>query len=254
MGRAVLPLLAASDDLVLTGALTSPGNPAVGRDAGAIAGLSGLGVVVTDDPDRALAGAGVAVDFTRAGASLTHTQACARRGVPLVIGTTGHDEAERREIENLARAVPVVVAPNLSLGVNLLFRLAEIAAGTLPAYDAEIYEAHHAGKVDAPSGTALALGEAVARARGSSLEASAVYSRRGDTGPRTPGTIGFSVLRAGDIVGEHRLMLAGAGERVELAHLAQDRSGFARGALAAARWLLEGRPPALYGMKDVLGL
>jgi 4-hydroxy-tetrahydrodipicolinate reductase len=254
MGRAILPLLAASDDLVLTGALASPGNPAVGQDAGAIAGLPGLGVAVTDDPERALAGAAVAVDFTRAGASLTHARVCARRGVPLVIGTTGHDETARREIEDLARSVPLVVAPNLSLGVNLLLRLAEIAAGALPAYDAEIYEAHHAGKVDAPSGTALALGEAVARARGSSLDALAVYARRGDTGSRTPGTIGFSVLRAGDIVGEHRLMLAGPGERVELAHLAQDRSGFARGALVAARWLGQGRTAGLYDMKDVLGL
>jgi 4-hydroxy-tetrahydrodipicolinate reductase len=254
MGRAILPLLAASDDLVLTGALASPGNPAVGQDAGGVAGLPPLRVVVTDDPELALTGARVALDFTRAGASLTHARVCARRGVPVVIGTTGHDEPARREVEDLARSVAIVLAPNLSLGVNLLFRLAELAAGALPQYDAEIFEAHHRDKVDAPSGTALALGEAVARARSTSLDRSAVYARRGDSGPRAAGAIGFSVLRAGDIVGEHRLVLAGSGERIELSHLAQDRSGFARGALAAARWLAQGRKPGLYGMRDVLGL
>ena len=254
MGRAILPLLAASDQLMLTGALASPGNPAIGQDAGSVAGLPPLGVAVTDDPDRALAGARVALDFTRASASLTHARACARRGVSVVIGTTGHDEAARRELGDLARSVAVVLAPNLSLGVNLLLRLAEVAAGALPEYDAEIFEAHHRDKADAPSGTALALGETVARARGTSLDRSAVYTRRGDTGPRADGAIGFSVVRAGDIVGEHRLVLAGPGERVELAHLAQDRSGFARGALAAARWLAQGRKPGFYTMKDVLGL
>jgi 4-hydroxy-tetrahydrodipicolinate reductase len=254
MGRAILPLLAASDDLVLAGALASPRNPAVGQDAGVVAGLRPLGVTLTDDPDRALAGAQIALDFTRAGASLTHARACARRGVQVVVGTTGHDETARRELGDLARSVAMVIAPNLSLGVNLLLRLAEIAAGALPQYDAEIFEAHHRDKVDAPSGTALALGEVVARARGTSLDRSAVYSRRGDTGARAAGAIGFSVLRAGDIVGEHRLVLAGPGERVELAHLAHDRSAFARGALAAARWLAQGRKPGLYGMKDVLGL
>jgi 4-hydroxy-tetrahydrodipicolinate reductase len=255
MGRAVLPLIAGSDDLALKGALASPGNPAIGRDAAVVAGLAPLGVVVTDDADTALAGAQVAIDFTRPVASLTHARLCARREVPLVIGTTGHDEAGRRELETLARSLPMVVAPNMSLGVTLLLRLAELAARALPGqYDAEILEAHHRDKVDAPSGTALALGAVVARARGTNLADSAVYVRQGDTGPRPAGAIGFSVLRAGDIVGEHRLLFAGPGERVELAHLAQDRSGFARGALAAARWLAAGQEPGLYGMHDVLGL
>ena len=168
---------------------------------------------------------------------------------------TGHDEAGRREIEALARSLPIVLAPNMSLGVNLLLRLAELAARALPAqYDAEVFEAHHRDKVDAPSGTALALGTAVASARGTTLDDSAVYARQGDTGSRPAGAIGFSVLRAGDIVGEHRLVFAGGGERVELAHLAQDRSGLARGALEAARWLAAGRKPGLYSMQDVLGL
>jgi len=255
MGRAILPLIAVSDDLVLKGAVASPGNPAIGRDAALIAGLAPLGVVVTDDPDTGLAGADVAIDFTRPAASLTHARACARLGVPLVIGTTGHDAAGRRELEALARSAAVVLAPNMSLGVNLLLRLAELAARALPAsYDAEIFEAHHRDKVDAPSGTALALGTAVASARGTTLDESAVYVRHGDAGARRAGAIGFSVLRAGDIVGEHRLVFAGPGERLELAHLAQDRSGFARGALAAARWLAAGRKPGLYGMHDVLGL
>ena len=255
MGRAILPLIAASDDLVLTGALASPGNPAIGGDAGHIAGLAPLGAVVTDDPDRALADARVAIDFTRPDASLTHARACARRRCSLVIGTTGHDEGGRRELEELARSIAVVCAPNMSLGVNLLLRLSELAARALPAqYDAEIFEAHHRDKVDAPSGTALAMGEVVAHGRGTRLEDPAVYARQGHTGPRPAGSIGFSVLRAGDIVGEHRLVLAGPGERIELAHIAQDRSGFARGALAAARWLASGREPGLYTMHDVLGI
>jgi 4-hydroxy-tetrahydrodipicolinate reductase len=255
MGRALLPLIAASGDLTVSGALASPGNPAVGRDAGELAGLAPVAVAVTDDPERALAGAAVAIDFTRPAVSLTVARACARRGCPLVIGTTGHDQDGRRELVALARSLPVVLAPNMSLGVNLLLRLAALAAGALPGqYDAEIFEAHHRDKVDAPSGTALALGEAVARARGSTLADAAVYERHGDTGPRSAGTIGFSVLRAGDIVGEHRLVFAGPAERVELAHVAQDRSAFARGALAAARWLAAGRQPGLYGMDAVLGL
>ena len=255
MGRAILPLIVASDDLVLTGALASPRNPAIGQDAGVVAGLAPLGVLVTDDPDRAIAAARVAIDFTRPAASLTHARACARTGCALAIGTTGHDAAARGELEQFARSIAVVSAPNMSLGVNLLLRLAELAARILPPqYDAEIVEAHHRDKVDAPSGTALAIGDVVARGRGTRLTDSAVYARHGACGPRSEGSIGFSVVRAGDIVGEHRLVFAGPGERVELAHLAQDRSGFARGAVAAARWLAAGRKPGLYGMQDVLGL
>ena len=173
----------------------------------------------------------------------------------MVIGATGHSGAQLAEVEEIARGLPVVLAPNMSLGVNVLFRLAELAARALRAeqYDAEIFEAHHRHKVDAPSGTALGLGRAAARGRGVELDAVAEYARHGQTGARQVGRIGFSVVRGGDIVGDHRLIFAGPGETIERAHHAQDRSGFARGALVAARWVV-GRPPGLYSMADVLGL
>jgi 4-hydroxy-tetrahydrodipicolinate reductase len=254
MGRTILPLVAASADLRLSGGLAVAGDPALGRDAGELVGVDPCSVIVTDDLARALEQAQVAIDFTRPTASVAHARACRDRRCALVIGTTGHDAAERREIEAVARSIPVVFAPNMSIGVNLLLRLAELAARSLPpAYDAEIIEAHHRDKVDAPSGTALALGEAVARGRQTTLDTSAVYSRVGTTGPRVPGAIGFAVIRGGDIVGDHRLVLAGPGERIELTHVAHDRTGFARGALQAARWVA-GRPPGLYGMQDVLGI
>jgi len=204
---------------------------------------------------RALDGAQVAIDFTRAEASVAHAAACREAGCALVIGTTGHAEAQRAELAELARGMPIVLAPNMSLGVNVLFRLAELAARALDGdqYDAEIHEAHHRNKVDAPSGTALGLGRAVAQGRGVELEQVADYARHGNTGVRQFGRIGFSVVRGGDIVADHRLIFAGPGEQVELAHHAQDRSGFARGALVAARWVA-GRPPGLYSMFDVLGI
>jgi 4-hydroxy-tetrahydrodipicolinate reductase len=255
MGRSILPLIASSDDLTLTGALAGAGNPAVGVEAGDGVTAGRTGVIVTDDVERALDGADVAIDFTRPGASVVHAETCARRRCAIVIGTTGLDAAARAAIEAASRAIPIVLAPNMSLGVAVMMKIAQLAAGALPRqYDAEIFEAHHRGKVDAPSGTALALGEAVAEARGTRLADSAVYSRAGDTGARPDGAIGFSVLRAGDIVGEHRLVLAGPGERLELLHVAHDRAAFARGALAAARWLVAGRKPGVYGMHDVLGL
>jgi len=254
MGRTLVPLVAGSRDLRLSGALAAPGDGAIDHDAGVISGVGPLGVNILDDADRALEGAGVAIDFTLPGPSLEHARRCQARSVPLVVGTTGHDEAGRAELGRIAASLPLVVAPNMSLGVNLLFRLAETAAGALGVeYDAEIVEAHHRHKVDAPSGTALGLGNAVARGRGISLDAVAVHARHGSTGARPDGAIGFAVIRGGDIVGDHRLIFAGPGERIELAHHAEDRSGFARGALAAARWLV-GRPPGLYSMVDVLGL
>lgn len=255
MGRTIVPLLAAEPDLRLSGALAAPGDAAVGQDAGTFAGRAALAVSVTDDLGRALEEADVAIDFTLAEATLSHARACREAGCALVIGTTGHDEAQRAGLAELARGLPVVLAPNMSLGVNVLLRLAELAARALQGdrYDAEIFEAHHRNKVDAPSGTALALGRAVAAGRGVELEAAADYARHGATGVREHGRIGFSVLRGGDIVGDHRLVFAGPGEQVELVHHAQDRSGFARGALVAARWVA-GRPPGLYSMFDVLGI
>ncbi|MBP8139270.1 MAG: 4-hydroxy-tetrahydrodipicolinate reductase [Burkholderiales bacterium] len=256
MGRSIIPLLAAdAGGLRLGGALVAPGDNAIGQDAGSFAGSAPLAIAITDDPRRALAGAAVAIDFTLAEASVRHAALCRELDVPLVIGTTGHSGAQLAEVEAIARGLPVVLAPNMSLGVNVLFRLAELAARALRAeqYDAEIFEAHHRHKVDAPSGTALGLGRAAARGRGVELDAVAEYARHGQTGAREVGRIGFSVVRGGDIVGDHRLIFAGPGETIELAHHAQDRSGFARGALVAARWVV-GRPPGLYSMADVLGL
>ena len=254
MGRTIIPLLHEAADLRLSGALAAQGDPGVGQDAGVLSGMASLAVPVSDDPTVALRGAQVAIDFTLPAASIRHAGLCATQGCPLVIGTTGHDAAQRASLEAAAGRIPIVVAPNMSLGVNLLLKLAELAARALDEqYDIEIFEAHHRNKVDAPSGTALGLGRAAASGRGKTLDDLAEYARHGQTGVRERGRIGFSVVRGGDIVGEHRLIFAGPGEQVELAHTAQDRSGFARGALVAARWVV-GRPPGLYSMLDVLGL
>ena len=254
MGRTIIPLLHEAADLRLSGALAAQGDPGVGQDAGVLSGMASLAVPVSDDPTVALGGAQVAIDFTLPAASIRHASLCASQGCPLVIGTTGHDAAQRASLEAAAGRIPIVVAPNMSLGVNLLLKLAELAARALDEqYDIEIFEAHHRNKVDAPSGTALGLGRAAASGRGKTLDDLAEYARHGQTGVRERGRIGFSVVRGGDIVGEHRLIFAGPGEQVELAHRAQDRSGFARGALVAARWVV-GRPPGLYSMLDVLGL
>ena len=254
MGRTIIPLLHEAADLRLSGALAAQGDPGVGQDAGVLSGMASLAVPVSDDPTVALRGAQVAIDFTLPAASIRHASLCASQGCPLVIGTTGHDAAQRASLEAAAGRIPIVIAPNMSLGVNLLLKLAELAARALDEqYDIEIFEAHHRNKVDAPSGTALGLGRAAASGRGKTLDDLAEYARHGQTGVRERGRIGFSVVRGGDIVGEHRLIFAGPGEQVELAHTAQDRSGFARGALVAARWVV-GRPPGLYSMLDVLGL
>jgi 4-hydroxy-tetrahydrodipicolinate reductase len=254
MGRAIIPLLAEAADLRLSGALAAPGDPALGQDAGVLAGIAPLGVEISGDPAVALGGAQVAIDFTMPAVSAANARLCSGLGCALVIGTTGHDAAQHAELEAVARAIPLVLAPNMSLGVTMLMRLAELAARALDdQYDIEVFEAHHRSKVDAPSGTALGLGAAAARGRGTTLESVAEYARHGHTGVRERGRIGFSVLRGGDIVGEHRLIFAGPGEQVELVHRAQDRSGFARGAVVAVRWVA-GRPPGLYSMLDVLGL
>ena len=254
MGRTIVPLLHEAADLRLSGALAAPGDPGVGLDAGVLSGIASLAVPISDDPAVALRGAQVAIDFTLPAASIRHASLCASQQCALVIGTTGHDAAQSARLEAAAGEIPIVIAPNMSLGVNLLLKLAELAARALDEqYDIEIFEAHHRNKVDAPSGTALGLGRAAARGRGRSLDDVADYARHGQTGVRERGRIGFSVVRGGDIVGEHRLIFAGPGEQVELAHTAQDRSGFARGALVAARWVV-GRPPGLYSMLDVLGL
>jgi 4-hydroxy-tetrahydrodipicolinate reductase len=253
MGRALLEAVAADADCALRAAIDRAGSPLVGQDAGAAWGAAS-GVRVTDQPASALQGAHALIDFTRPEATFGYLDACATAGVPMVIGTTGFDEAGRARIAAAARRIPVVFAPNMSVGVNLLMKLAELAAQVLEdGYDIEIIEAHHRHKVDAPSGTALGLGQAVARAINRDLASCAVYGREGVTGERDPKTIGFATVRGGDIVGDHTLLFAGIGERVELTHKASSRATFAQGALRAAKWL-QGRAPGLYDMRDVLNL
>jgi 4-hydroxy-tetrahydrodipicolinate reductase len=254
MGQALLRLAAAADDLQTGGAATEPGHAAIGRDAHEVVGLPAIGVALTDDPSRAVAGCDVAVDFTLAAAAPGNAAACAAGGVPLVMGTTGLTPDGETALKAAGERVPVLYARNMSLGVNLLTELVRVAARTLGAeYDVEIIEAHHRHKVDAPSGTALQLGEVVAAARGARLEELAVYARHGHTGPRPAGAIGFASLRAGGLAGDHRVVLAGDDEVVELGHHALNRDVFAHGALRAARWVV-GQSPGLYSMREMLGL
>ncbi len=254
MGRELLKAIHVADDLVLSGAAAAEGDPEAGADCGALIGAPALGVTVSVNPAGAVAGADVAVDFTLAAATARNAGACAEAGVALVIGTTGLDRDGRVALDQASRLVPVMHASNMSVGVAVLANLTRAAATALgEAFDIEISESHHRAKRDAPSGTALTLGEAAAAGRGIELGGSTEAGRRSGSPARAPGAIGFASLRGGDIVGEHTVMFAGAGERVELSHIATDRGIFARGALRAARWI-KGRQPGLYGMDDVLGL
>jgi 4-hydroxy-tetrahydrodipicolinate reductase len=237
--------------LRLSGALGSPTSARLGADAAAEGAPTG--VLVVADAREALNGATVAIDFSLPQGIGAHARACAEARVPLLLGTTGFDAQARAALESAARTIPVLIAANTSIGVTVLTRLLGQAAAALGLrYDVEISEAHHRHKRDAPSGTALALGEAVARSRGQTLDEVAVFDRHGAFQPRASGSIGFAVLRAGDIVGEHTVTFAADGERVELTHRATDRMTFAHGALRAAEWLI-GRPAGLYGMQDVIG-
>jgi 4-hydroxy-tetrahydrodipicolinate reductase len=255
MGRANLREVLTTEGVALAGGVEHPGHPALGQDLGLLAGLGPRGLVATADVEALLAAADVAIEFSTPAASLAHARRAAASGRPLVSGTTGLSAGEEAEIGALATRVPIVRAANMSLGVNLLLALVEQAARALDAgFDIEIVEMHHRQKVDAPSGTALALGRAAARGRGIEPDGrSFVRARDGITGPRASGAIGFAALRGGDVVGDHMVILAGDGERLELGHRATDRRIYARGAVRAARWVT-GRPPGLYGMADVLGL
>jgi 4-hydroxy-tetrahydrodipicolinate reductase len=256
MGRALIEAALASPDLALAAALEVPDSPAVGRDAGERFGRA-TGVRVGADVAAALEAADVLVDFTRPQGTLAHIAACEAAGVAAVIGTTGFDDGQKQRLHAAGERIALVVAPNMSIGVNVLLELVRVAAQSLRDFDAEIVEMHHRHKVDAPSGTALALGEAVAAGFEVPLADHAVYAREGVTGERKPGTIGFATLRGGDVVGEHTVVFAGAGERVELAHKATSRQNFASGALRAARFVAERRAQratGLYDMRDVLGL
>ncbi len=260
MGQSLLRVLGGQAKWHLSGALASATNRRLGEYAAGepAAGDPEIGaVLITADPRAALTDAQgrtatVALDFSVPAAVAAHAEACAAVGVPLLIGATGLDAETLESLQRAARTIPVLLAPNTSVGVGVLAELTRFAAAALGQdYDVEIHESHHRMKRDAPSGTALKLGEIVAGSRGKTLEQAAVYDRHGVHAPREPGSIGFSVLRAGDIVGEHTVVFAGAGERLELTHRATDREVFARGALRAAEWL-SGRPPGTYGMQDVL--
>jgi 4-hydroxy-tetrahydrodipicolinate reductase len=252
MGRALLEAALGAPDLKLVAALEQKGNPAVGRDAGELAG-SPCGVRVSDDVAAAITGAEVLIDFTHPDGAFANLAACRKLGVGMVIGTTGFNEAQKIEIASAARDIAIVLSPNFSVGVNVAFRLLQVAASALgKGYDVEIVEAHHRHKVDAPSGTALRMGEIVAQALGRDLGKTAVYGREGVTGERKDETIGFATVRGGDLVGDHTVMFIGAGERLEISHRASSRSNFATGALRAARWVAP-KKAGLFDMADVLG-
>ncbi len=253
MGRALLEGVLQSDDLVLHAALEHPAAAQLGRDAGELAGGAG-GVKITADVAAALQGADALVDFTRPEGTLHHLEVCQQLGVNMVIGTTGFTAQQKAQLGAAAQRIGIVFAPNMSVGVNLTFKLLEMASRVLShGYDIEIIEAHHRYKVDAPSGTALGMGEVVARTLGRDLAQCAVYGREGVTGERDPSTIGFATVRGGDIVGDHTVLFAGTGERIEITHKASSRATFALGALRAARFL-QTNPAGMYDMQDVLGL
>ncbi len=257
MGQALIEAVLGDTLLVLSAALDLPGSPAVASDAGQRIGRA-TGVIVGTDVDAAVRASDVLIDFTRPDGTLAHLEACARHGTGAVVGTTGFSDAQKARVAALAARVPIVLAPNMSVGVNVLLALVESAAQRLgPGYDIEIVEMHHRHKVDAPSGTAIALGEAAARGTGRALADTAVYAREGVTGERKAGTIGFAALRGGDVVGEHTVVFAGAGERLELAHKAGSRQNFAMGALRAAHFVAARRAAGKAGladMRDVLGI
>ena len=254
MGRAVLQCILESSDLKVVGAVTEPGDPLLGRDAGELVGGAPAGVLLTDERSQALHAAQVAIDFTLPAVTEANLRACVEHGTALVIGTTGLEERHHKALAKAAHEIPIVCARNMSVGVNVFMELVARAAEALgEGYDVEIAETHHRHKIDAPSGTALALGERIAAGQGRKLDELAVYTRQGQMGPRVPGTIGFSVTRGGNIVGEHAVRFIGAEEEVEFSHRAGDRKTFARGALRAGRWVV-GRAPGLYSMVDVLGL
>jgi 4-hydroxy-tetrahydrodipicolinate reductase len=257
MGQALIETALSDTGLALAAACDVAGSPMAGRDAGERFGRA-TGVLVGDDPDAAAAAADVLIDFTRPEGTLAHLAACVRHRTAAVVGTTGLSAAQKAELARCAQSVPIVFAPNMSVGVTVLLALVETAARQLgPAYDIEIVEMHHRHKVDAPSGTAIGLGEAAARGSGTELAQSAVYAREGVTGERKRGAIGFAALRGGDVVGEHTVIFAGAGERVELAHKAASRQNFAMGALRAARFAAARRAEGktgVFDMRDVLGL
>lgn len=253
MGHMLIEAIRSADDCRLAGALDQASSPSIGNDAAAFLGHAS-GVPVSADVRAGLANAEVLIDFTRPEGTLNHLKVCRELGVKAVIGTTGFTEAQKQQIEDAARDVAIVLAPNMSVGVNVTLKLLEMAAKALSTgYDIEIIEAHHRHKVDAPSGTALKMGEVIAQALGRDLKKCAVYAREGVTGERDPSTIGFAAIRGGDIVGDHTVLFAGTGERIEITHKAASRATYAQGSLRAVRFLA-GKKSGLYDMFDVLNL
>ena len=253
MGRMLIEAVRASGDCVLAGALDVPSSPAIGSDATAFLGVAS-GVPITADLRQGLQNAEVLIDFTRPEGTLAHLAVCRELGVQAVIGTTGFTDAQKAEIAAHAQRTAIVMAPNMSVGVNVTLKLLEMAAKALSTgYDIEIIEAHHRHKVDAPSGTALKMGEVIAGALGRDLKDCAVYAREGVTGERDPSSVGFATIRGGDIVGDHTVLFAGIGERIEITHKSSSRATYAQGSLRAVRFL-RGKPHGMFDMFDVLGL
>ena len=253
MGHMLIEAILASSDCCLAGALDIPASPALGQDAAASMGQS-TGVLVTADLHAGLKNASCLIDFTRPEGTLAHLKVCRELGVKAVIGTTGFTDAQKAEIAEIAKDIAIVMAPNMSVGVNVTLKLLQMAAQAMSTgYDIEIIEAHHRHKVDAPSGTALKMGEVIAEAIGRDLKDCAVYERYGHTGERDPSTIGFSTIRGGDIVGDHTVLFAGIGERIEVTHKSSSRSTYAQGSLRAVRYLAT-QQSGLFDMFDVLSL
>jgi 4-hydroxy-tetrahydrodipicolinate reductase len=254
MGRSLIEACQQADGLEVTAALEHPGSALLGSDAGELAGTGKLGVTVGTGLAAVTADFDVLIDFTRPEPTLENLEICRQAGRRMVIGTTGFSDGQKETIAAAAQEIAIVFAPNMSVGVNLCLKLLDTAARVLgDDVDVEIIEAHHRHKVDAPSGTALRMGEVVAAALGRDLDSCAVYGRHGHTGERSSNTIGFETIRAGDIVGDHTVLFAGTGERVEITHKASSRMTFAQGALRAASWLMQ-QDAGLYDMQDVLGL
>lgn len=253
MGQMLIETILQDGKHRLSGAFDRAGSSQIGIDAGALLGHK-TGVLITDSVEHGLTGADVLIDFTRPEGTLAHLQVCERLGVKAVIGTTGFDDVQKQQLAGFAQRLAMVFSPNMSVGVNVTFKLLEMAAKALATgYDIEVVEAHHRHKVDAPSGTALKMGEVIADALGRDLKDCAVYERFGHTGARDPSSIGFATIRGGDIVGDHTVLFAGIGERIEISHKSSSRAGYAQGSLRAAEFLAA-HPRGLFDMFDVLGL
>jgi 4-hydroxy-tetrahydrodipicolinate reductase len=253
MGRMLIEAVSHADDGVLGGALDIAGSPSIGLDASGFLGTAS-GVTITSDVANALKGCHALIDFTRPEGTMAHLTECRKLGVSMVIGTTGFSEAQKQQLQEASKEIAILLAPNMSVGVNVTLKLLELAAKSLSSgYDIEIIETHHRHKVDAPSGTALKMGEVVANALGRDLKGHAVFAREGITGARDPQAIGFSAIRGGDIVGDHTVMFAGIGERIEITHKSSTRQGYADGALRAVRYVAN-KKSGMFDMFDVLGL